>query len=100
MIKKIRTLVQLVFLGIFLLLMLKNKAQLWMGFIFISIILTSLFGRFYCGWACPINTLIRGMNWIKKKFNIKDKSIPEVLKSEKPRRVIFVLFLIGLGYTI
>ena len=100
MIKKIRTLVQLVFLGIFLLLMLKNKAQLWMGFIFISIILTSLFGRFYCGWACPINTLIRGMNWIKKKLNMKDKSIPEVLKSEKPRRVIFVLFLIGLGYTI
>ncbi|KZL92648.1 4Fe-4S binding protein [Clostridium magnum] len=100
MIQKIRLLVQILFFGIFILLMFINKAQLWMGFIFVSVILDFFFGRIYCGWACPINTLIRSVNWIKKKLKIKNKPVPGILKSEKPRWAAFIFFLIGLGYTI
>lgn len=100
MIQKIRLLVQILFFGIFLVLMFINKAQLWMGFIFLSLILASFFGRIYCGWACPINTVIRPINWMKKKFRIKNKPVPNILKSEKSKWVVFIFFLIGLGYTI
>lgn len=98
--QKIRKLVQILLLALFVLLMVNGKAQVWMGFIFLSILLSSVFGRFYCGWACPINTLIRPINWLKVKLGLKDKKVPEALKSEKPRWIVFGLFLIGLGYTI
>lgn len=97
---KIRPIAQLVFFGIFMVLMITGRAQIWMGFIFLSIILAAFFGRFYCGWACPINTLIRPANWIAKRLGIQKKEVPEALKSGKIRWAVFSLFLVGLGYTI
>lgn len=97
---QIRRFIQVLFLGVFLLLMVFNKAQLWMGFIFLSIILATYFGRFYCGFACPINTLMQPISWMGKKFGMQKKEVPEFFKSQKPRWVAFGLFLIGLGYTI
>ncbi|HBP64960.1 MAG TPA: hypothetical protein DD730_11965 [Desulfosporosinus sp.] len=32
---------------------------MWIRFVFLSVILAPIFGRFYCRWACPINALIR-----------------------------------------
>lgn len=100
MLKKLRPLVQISFFAVFLVAMLSGKAQFWMGFIFLSVLLAAFFGRFYCGWACPINTLIRPVNWIKKKLGIKDKLLPEALKTEKTRWITFGIFLVGLVYTI
>lgn len=80
--------------------MVLGKAQIWMGFIFLSIILSVVFGRYYCGWACPINTLIRPVNWLGKKIGTQKKHVPEVFKSEKIRWAAFALFIVGLGYTI
>ncbi|MCK4259672.1 MAG: 4Fe-4S binding protein [Halanaerobiales bacterium] len=82
---RLRLFIQIIFLGIFLFLMVTGKAQFWMGFIFISILLSTFFGRFYCGWACPINTLIRPVNWLKKKLGLQRKDVPSFLKSGKPR---------------
>ncbi|MCT4619454.1 MAG: 4Fe-4S binding protein [Marinisporobacter sp.] len=98
--KKIRPVIQIVFLGVFISLMILKKAQIWMGFIFLSIVLSAFFGRYYCGWACPINTLIRPINWIRKKLGIQRKDVPKVFQSEKLRWGVFILFLVGLGYTI
>lgn len=100
MLIKLRPFVQLLFIGIFLTLMISQKAQIWMAIIFLSIILATFFGRFYCGWICPINTLIRPVNFIKRKLGIGKKEVPKVFKSEKIRWIGFGLFLIGLGYTI
>jgi len=100
MISKVRPFIQLAFLGTFFILMFSGNAQVWMGFIFLSILTSALWGRFYCGFACPINTLIRPVNWLKKKLNIKDKKTPSALKSQKLRGAILILFLIGISYTI
>ena len=97
---KIRKFIQVLFLGVFLLVMVLNKAQLWMGFIFLSIILAAFFGRFYCGFACPINTLMQPATWLGKKLGVQKKQVPEILKSQKPRWIAFGLFFIGLCYTI
>lgn len=100
MTRTIRGIVQVIFFIIFIMLMFTGKAQLWMGFIFLSILLAAFFGRFYCGWACPINTVMRPFAWISKKLGLQRKQTPEVLKSGKIRVVVFALFLVGLGYTI
>lgn len=100
MIGKVRSLIQIIFLMVFLLLMLTGKAQFWMAFIFLSVILAAFFGRFYCGWACPINTLIRPVSLLKKKLGIKDRAVSKLLREEKPRWIIFSLFIVGLGYTL
>lgn len=71
-----------------------------MGFIFLSILLAAFFGRFYCGFACPINTLMRPVSWLGKKLGIQKKQVPGFLKTQKPRWIVFGLFAIGLGYTI
>lgn len=97
--QKIRLLVQLLFLGVFITLMVLGKAQFWMAFIFASILMALFFGRFYCGWACPINTLIRPVNWLGKKLGWQ-RQTPSFLKSGRPRAVIFVIFLGALAYTI
>lgn len=100
MIKKIKPFVQIIFLILFLLTMISGKAQIWMAFIFLSIISAGFFGRFYCGWACPINTFIKPITFIKKKLNKNNSNIPVFFKSDKPRKIIFIAFIIGLAYTI
>lgn len=100
MIQTIRLITQLTFFSIFILLMISGKAQFWMAFIFISIALASIFGRFYCGWACPINTLIRPVSWMARRIGTQKKSIPAFLKTERPRYIVFLVFLGLLGYTI
>lgn len=97
---RVRPFIQILFLGAFIVLMTLGKAQIWMGFIFLSIILSAFLGRYYCGWACPINTLIRPMNWLGKKLGTQKKQVPEMFKSEKIRWGVFALFLVGLAYTI
>lgn len=79
--------------------MILGKAQFWMAFIFASILLTLVLGRFYCGWACPINTLIRPVNWLGKKTGWQRKT-PELLKTGRLRTLIFITFLGALAYTI
>ncbi|HEY5584493.1 MAG TPA: 4Fe-4S binding protein [Ruminiclostridium sp.] len=100
MIKITRGISQILFLLIFIVLMITGKAQLWMGFIFLSIIFAVFFGRFYCGWACPINTVMKPFAWMSKKLGLQRKQVPKVLKIGKIRMAVFALFLVGLGYTI
>jgi polyferredoxin len=80
--------------------MMIGKAQIWMAILFASIILAAYFGRFYCGWMCPMNTLIRPTKSISKKLGLLRKDVPEFFKTNKPKYVAFVFFLVGLAYTI
>lgn len=100
MIRTIKGFMQVLFLAMFLVLMFIGKAQIWMAFIFTSIILAAFFGRFYCSWACPINTVMRPFVWLSKKVGLQKKKVPSVLKSGKIRLIVFIFFLVGLGYTI
>lgn len=100
MIQTVRLITQLTFFTVFMSLMVSGKAQFWMAFIFVSIALAAIFGRYYCGWACPINTLIRPVNRLAQRLGTQRKSIPAVLKTEKPRYLVFLVFLGLLVFTI
>ena len=74
--------------------LLKNKMlQLWLVIFGASILGSFLFGRFYCGWICPIETLFRPINWIYAKLKIKRLKTPKVLKNNVVRWGILALFL-------
>jgi len=100
MTQKLRFISQLFFLGVFLLLTFNNKGQIWMGVIFLSVALTVIFGRYYCGWMCPIHTLIRPTRWLSQGLKITKITIPDSVKKSYMRWVVMAVFLPALGYTI
>lgn len=98
--QKLRLIVQIIMLFVFAMLMFLGKAQVWMGLIFLSLVLATFWGRFYCGWVCPMNTLIRPTRWLSGKLNLEKKGVPRLFRTKKPKYFVFLLFLVGLGYTI
>ena len=93
MTRKIQTTLQILFLALFLFLLAKGKVQIWM-FVFLGSALAGLFfGRFYCGWVCPMNTVMRFETWLKKKLHIKSLATPAWLTKPWVRIVILVSFL-------
>jgi len=74
--------------------------QIWMGIFLIAGVLTTFFmSRVYCGWICPINTTIKGTNWIKKKLHIGSFKIPDFLRKPWARIIILTLFLAAIAFT-
>jgi len=100
MVQRIRFISQWVFFAVFLTLMLINKAQIWMGVIFSSIVLAAIFGRYYCGWMCPIHTLIRPTRWLSSRLRLTRKTVPAVLKAGYAKWIVLAIFLPALGFTI
>ena len=90
---------QLVFLALFIFLIISGKVQLWMGIFIVSILAALLLGRVYCGWVCPINTVMRGVTWIKKKLHIKSVKIPAWLTRPWVRIVVLGLFVAAFIFT-
>lgn len=81
--KYFATLIRLLFLAVFLFLITKGKMMLWLGIFALSLLTAILFGRIYCGYICPMNTLIIATEWIRKKLKIKSAEAPDWLKSGK-----------------
>lgn len=90
---KTRRIFQLIFLGVFIGLIKLGKPQLWLAIFLISLIATPLFGRFYCGLICPINTLISITDWIYKKLKIKRREVPKWIKKSISRYAVLISFL-------
>lgn len=89
-----RRVIQLTFLGLFMALLATGKIQLWMG-VFVLGVLASLFwSRLYCGWICPINTVMEGLTFVKKKSHLKSFKIPRWLSKPWLRLVILFLFFL------
>jgi len=58
------------------LLIAKGRMQLWMAVFLVGLIGATFFGRFYCGFVCPINTVTEGIDWLYQKRGIKRKEVP------------------------
>lgn len=89
----IQFIVQLVFLALFTGLMLAGRIQLWMVVFLGGVLLSLVFSRLYCGWACPINTTMRLSNWLKKTFKIRHLAIPGWLKHPVVRIILLAVFV-------
>lgn len=75
-----QTVTQFIFLALFVILILTGKIQLWMGVFIISAVAALLFSRFYCGWLCPINTVMKLTTKLKKRLGKESMAVPKTLK--------------------
>lgn len=75
--------VRILFLGLFLFLIIMGKPMLWLGVFAISLIAALFFGRVYCGYICPMNTLMIPTEPLSKKLKIQTDKTPDWLKSTK-----------------
>lgn len=62
--KHIANTIRILFLALFLFLLANGKAELWLALFAISLIAALIFGKIYCGYVCPINTLIIPVEWL------------------------------------
>jgi polyferredoxin len=98
--KTIQRTVEVLFLGLFLFLLIRGKVQVWMGIFLLSLVLSLFFSRFYCGWICPINTLLKPITFLKKKFRVGSIKTPAFLKNGVLRILLLVAFLALMVFTL
>jgi len=79
--KHITTIIQLLFLALFVFFLAIGKPMLWLGLFAISLLAALIFGRIYCGYVCPMNTLMIPAEWISKKLKIQIQKAPKWLRS-------------------
>ncbi len=73
-----RSLVQLLFLVFFLALFVLGKANLWMVVFLVLLAATPLVGRVYCGYVCPMNTVMGWAVRLRRFFKLSPQQ-PGVL---------------------
>jgi len=78
-VKWIANLIRVIFFGLFIFVIAKGNMMLWLAFFAASLVLAVLFGRLYCGYACPMNTVMLPAEWISKKLKLS-KEAPKWLE--------------------
>lgn len=79
--KTLITIIRMLFLLLFVFLMVIGKPIIWLGLFAVSLLLAPFFGRIYCGYICPMNTLMIPTEKISKKLNLQTSSKPKFLKN-------------------
>ena len=97
--KYLAHIIRILFFAAFVLLLLNGKMLLWFAVFAASLILGVVFGRLYCGYVCPMNTLMIPTAWLSKKLKINtDKTPPWLPKGVVPWLMLgltLVTMLIG-----
>lgn len=75
--------IRILFLLLFIILILNGKMMLWFAVYAVSLIVALLVGRVYCGYACPMNTLMIPTDWLAKKLKLQRDKTPKWLSSGK-----------------
>jgi len=90
--------IQVIFLLMFGFLVFTGKVQIWLGVFVGSVFLSIFFGRFFCGWICPINSVMRVVSWIKAKLKIKGFNPPAFMKKPFIRYIILAAFILSFAF--
>lgn len=77
------SIVRLLFLALFIFLIFKGKMMLWFALFAVSLVGALFFGRIYCGYVCPMNTLMIPTERLSKKLKLQVDNIPRWLRSGK-----------------
>lgn len=88
--------VRIVFLLLFGFLMVTGRFQLWLIIYIAGVILSPFFGRIYCGYVCPMNTVMRPVQKFSRKIGLQRTQVPSWLESPKLPFVVLALTLLGM----
>jgi len=94
--KALITLIRLMFFALFVLLIHNGKMVLWLGVFAISLVAELVFGRFYCGFLCPMNTVMIPTDWLASKMKIQTNKVPSWLKSGYIAWVLLAVSLVSM----
>ena len=81
--KYIITTIRVLYFALFIFLLLNGKMMLWLALYAVSLLIAVLFGRVYCGYVCPMNTLMIPTEWLSKKLKLQTDKSPKWLNSRK-----------------
>ena len=77
--KSIAAIIRILFLALFLFLLVNGKVTLWLALFALSLIAALIFGRVYCGYICPMNTLMIPLEWLSNKLKLQTRNSPKWL---------------------
>ncbi len=89
----LRLLTEVLFLLIFGFLILQGRAQAWVIIFAFGILLSLFLSRLFCGWICPMATVMRVIDWLYSKVPLKSPRAPNLVKKDGLRWLVLVLFL-------
>ena len=72
---------RILFLVFSLVVVVLGKMPLWLGLFAISLAAALFWGRLFCGYACPMNTVMIAASWISKKLGWQTTRIPRLLST-------------------
>ena len=75
--KYITNIIRILFLALFIFLLANGKVLLWLALFAVSLVAALIFGRVYCGYACPMNTLMIPIEWLSKKLKLQKADTPK-----------------------
>lgn len=78
--KWIATISRVLFLGLFLYLVINGNMMIWLALFALSLVVAIFFGRLYCGYVCPMNTVMIPVEWISKKLKWQNSTAPKWLE--------------------
>ncbi len=84
------TAVRLFSLGVFFLALASSRMVAWLAVFALSLLTAFLFGRFYCGYVCPMNTVMIPTAWLAGRLKIQTALVPRWLNSSRPAWVLLV----------
>lgn len=90
---KYRKVIQILALIVFGFLIVIGKVQLWMAIFLAGLLLSTFLGRFYCGYICPINTVMEVIDDDASKKKRKRIKTPSWIKHTAVRVAVLILFL-------
>jgi len=79
--KHAANIVRTLFFALFLFLLLNGKLVLWLAIFAASLLAALAFGRVYCGYACPMNTLMVPVERLSKMLKLQTDKKPRWLKN-------------------
>ena len=80
--KYITNISRILFFALFLLMIIRGRMILWFALFALSLIGAAIFGRIYCGYACPMNTLMIPAEWLSRKLKLHSEREPEWIKGD------------------
>jgi polyferredoxin len=73
--------IRLLFLAIFFALVLTGNLKIWLLLYIVGVLLTPFFGRAYCAYVCPMNTIMRPVQDASRKMNIQRRKLAKWMES-------------------
>lgn len=78
---QIITFIRILFFILFIVLLINDKLLLWLVIFGASLFLAPFLGRIYCGYICPMNTVMIPTDKLSKKLKLKTNKTPKWLAS-------------------